>query len=1089
MTARGLLVSLVLAVALRAAGLEPARLRCEYLIDPAGIDVTVPRLSWELSGEGRGLRQTTWHIRAASSPELLAAGRGDLWDSGPVASDETAHVRYAGTPLRAAQTVFWQVQVHDQDGQPSGWSPVARWSMGLLAEGDWGEACWIGLDGKIVRRELEEARWIGWPADHAGAAAPTAGRRYYRRVISLPPGREVHRIRFIYTGDREVNGFINGRELGPRDDHHRIKDQDLTFRLQPGPNVVSLIGSTPGRTVAGGGVVGVVEVEFADGPPLRFPTDESWRVSATEAPGWQLPGFDDSAWTPARDLGPVGAEPWGYVRIAEDRRLPARHLRREFDLDRPVRRATLFASGLGWSEFRLNGSRVGDHVLSPGLSEYPRRVFYVTHDVTDLLRPGRNALGAVLGNGRFYGPRSSVYAAMPTFGFPQLRLQLRLEYADGTVGTVVSDGSWRLTAEGPIVANNDFDGEEYDARRELGAWDRPGYDDSAWRPAEVVAAPTARLSAQMIEPMRVTETLRPVAVTEPRPGVHVFDLGQNMVGWARLQVEGPAGTTVTLRFAETLLPDGTPSLANLRSAQATNRYTLKGGGVETWEPSFSTQGFRYVEVRGFPGRPGPEAIVGRVVHDDLRVTGEFGSSHPLLNRIHRNITWTLRGNYKSIPLDCPQRDERQGWLGDRSEVSRGESYLFDTAAFYAIWMQDIRDVQQPSGSLSDIAPNHWPHFSDNVVWPSSAIIIPRMLFEHFGDREALAAAYEPGLRWLDYMSQWIRPDGLIDRDYWGDWCVPPEDPVLIHSRDPARQTGKAVLATSFFHHDARILAASARLLARPADEARLTALADRLARAFHTLLFRPELGQYDNGTQTSSVLALALGLVPADQRDRVVGGLVRNINEVTRGQVGTGLVGGQHLYRVLTDHGHADLAFALATRETYPSYGYMISRGATTLWELWNGDTADPWMNSGNQPMLAGDFITWLYGRLGGIQPDPDHPGFKQTILKPYPVAGLSEVRVRYDSLRGPIASEWRRDVAGNLAWTITLPPNTTALVHLPTPDPGLVSEGGRSLTGVAGLEMQPAHEGRVVVRVGSGTYHFTVRAPAAAPGEPAGAP
>jgi alpha-L-rhamnosidase len=1058
------------AVTLQAASaLTLANLRCEYLRAPSGIDVLQPRLSWELTGEGRNLRQTAWQILAASSPELLQEGRADLWDSGKVSSDETAHIRYAGKALQSAQQVFWKVRVYDQVDGVSEWSPVARWTMGLLQETDW-RAKWIGLDGKIVPNHLADTRWIGFPSDSAPSATAT-GQRFYRRVIDLPANREVKRARFLYTGDRSANGWINGRELGARDDHHRIKDQDLTFRMNPGPNVVALTGTAPGKTVASGGVVAAIEIEFMQGEPMRIVTDETWKTSDIETPGWNEVGFDDSRWIAAKNLGPVGMEPWGYVRIAEDRRQPARSLRKEFDVAKKIRRATVFHTGLGWSELYLNGRKVGDHALSPGLTEYTKRSFYVTHEVTDLLRSGRNAIGALLGNGRYFGPRSVVYASMPTFGFPKLRLQLRLEYDDGSVSEVVSDESWKLTTEGPIVANNDFDGEEYDARRELGAWTTVGYDDSKWRAAEIVGAPSEKIVAQMMEPIRVTEIVKPIAITEPKPGIFIFDLGQNLVGWVRLKVAGTAGTVVTLRHAETLLPDGTPSLANLRSVQATNVYTLKGGGAETWEPVFSTQGFRYVEVRGYPGRPALDAIEGRVVNDDLRTTGEFSSSNPLLEQIHRNVSWGIRGNNKSIPMDCPQRDERQGWLGDRLEESRGEAYMFDTAAFYAKWLQDIRDSQKENGSLPDIAPVHWPSFTDNVTWPSSAIIIPNMLSEHYADREVLAQNYESAKKWMNHMSQWVI-DGIIARDKWTDWCVPPENPVLIHTKDPARITRDAVLATTFFYHDARLMERFAKILGRADDAAHFGALAEKLKKAFNEKFYNRELGQYDNGTQTSSVLPLAFGMVPDDQRKRVFGNLVKNITEVTRGHIGTGLVGGMYLYRVLSDNGRPDLAYTIGTQKDYPSFGYMLSKGATTIWELWNGDTADPWMNSGNHVMLVGDFVVWLYEYLGGIKSDPSAPGFKHVIMKPHPVGDLKFVRAKYDSLRGRISSEWKRE-ENRFDWRISIPPNTTATVYIPTASSARVTEGERPAANAEGVEFLREENGHAVFRIGSGSYHF----------------
>ena len=440
--------------------------------------------------------------------------------------------------------------------------------------------------------------------------------------------------------------------------------------------------------------------------------DENDRVSAWSQPAFWTTGLLQPDDWKGQWIGfdePTGGQPGNVPSAVADessaRRLAARWLRKEFPVSRAVRRATVYFSGLGLSELYLNGQKVGEDVLSPGLTDYDKRVLYVTHDVTGLVRPGRNAVGVILGNGRFYAPRLRIPTRTRSFGYPKLLLQLEVEYTDGTRDVIVSDSSWELTTAGPIRANNEYDGEEYDARREMPGWANAGFDDSAWSPAQIVSAPGGKLAAQMIQPIRVTGTLKPVALAEPSPGVFIFDLGQNMVGWCRLKVRGPAGARVVLRHAETLKPDGTLYLDNIRGAKVTDIYTLNGKGPEVYEPRFTYHGFRYVEVTGFPGKPTLAALEGRVVNDDLAGAGEFSCSQPMINHIYRNILWGVRGNYRSIVTDCPQRDERQGWLGDRSAESKGESYLFDIAALYGKWTQDMADSQRPNGSICDVCPS------------------------------------------------------------------------------------------------------------------------------------------------------------------------------------------------------------------------------------------------------------------------------------------------------------------------------------------------------------------------------------------------
>jgi alpha-L-rhamnosidase len=870
-------------------------LRCEYLVNPQGIDSAHPRLQWTVKSDTRGWMQAAYQILVASSEDLLAKGQADLWDSGKVVSDRSIQIEYGGQSLTSRQRCCWKVKVWPvsagkEDVSPSPWSAPAHWSMGLLEPGDW------------------RGQWIG--------------------------------------------------------------------------------------------------------------NEES--VTA------------------------------------------ARMLRQEFDVTKRVVRATVYFSGLGLSELYLNGRKVGDHVLSPALSEYPKRVYYVTHDVTAQIKRGRNALGAWLGNGRCT-PRAEW---LQRFGFPKLQLQLEVDYADGLRDTLVSDATWKLTTAGPILANDEYDGEQYDARKEMPGWAEPGFADSAWQPAQVVAGPGGTLSAEMIEPSRVTETLKPISVNEISPGVFIFDMGQNMVGWCRLAVRGPAGSEVTLRHAERLKSDGSLDVANLRTAKATDIYTLKGKGREIHEPRFTYHGFRYVEVKGFPGRPTLASIEGCVVHNDMAVAGAFVCSHPTINRIYRNIVWGVSGNYHGIPTDCPQRDERHGWLGDRAAESKGESYLFNLAALYAKWTRDMADSQRENGSIPDVCPTSYqPQFCfDDVTWPATAIIIPGALLDQYGDRALIARQYPSLVRWIDHMRGYIA-DGLMPQDKFGDWCVPPGNPG----------TAPAVMATCYFYHCLKLMTRYATLLGKPDDAQRFAALAEQLKSAMNEKLYHRDQGFYDHGSQTSCLLPLAFDLVPAQERPRVFGHLAKEITESTQGHVGMGLVGGQWLNRVLTDGGRPDIAFRLATNTTYPSLGYMAERGATTIWELWNGDTAGPEMNSDNHVMLVGDLVIWLYECLAGIRADPAEPGFKHILMQPHPVGDLKFVRASHRSPYGLIRSEWRRE-GDKFKWQISVPPNTTATVSIPARDPASLRVDGKPFERVPGVTFLGREADRVVLKVAAGNYRFTVR-------------
>jgi len=1048
--------------------LRPVNLRCEYRRNPLGIDTLQPRLSWTLEPiepKARGQRQTAYQILAASSEVGLRSGQGDLWDTGRVESDRSIQVPYEGKTLASGMQVWWKVRVWDNQGIPSAWSQPAFWSMGLLKAEDW-KGKWIGLEGGEGKPEqLKKAQWI-W-------TQPSGGTRPFRRTIEIPPDNPLSDALLYLVGSGATTLYVNGKELRSAKGLDDPISLDITQALHAGTNVVAV--NVNASDNAPSGLIGAVEMELAHGDTMAVYTDDKWQTVPfsiyPDTIDFSLHPDRNSPWVPAKILGPYGMAPWGEVGWAERSVLPARMLRKDFTVEGQVKHATLYISGLGLSEPYLNGGKVGDDVLVPALTDYDKRVFYLTYDVTQRIKPGPNALGVILGNGRYFAPRHKVPPFTRTFGYPKLLLQLEIEYSDGKVERVVSDASWKLTTAGPIRANNEYDGEVYDARLEMAGWNQPGFDDSRWQAAEVVKGPAGVLAAQPNEPIRVTETLQPIAITQPSPGVYIFDMGQNMVGWCRLTVSGAKGNQVALRHAERLRPDGTLYMDNLRSAKATDVYTLKGIGTEVYEPRFTYHGFRYVEVRGFPGKPELSSLEGREVHDAVEQHADFASSNTLLNQIYQNVVWGTKDNYRSMPTDCPQRDERQGWLGDRSAESRGEPYLFDVAALYAKWVDDIADSQDSKGSVSDVSPAYWPLRTDNVTWPSSFIVVPDHLYDQYADLRVIERHYEGMKKWTTHMQTYLKDD-LMPRDVYGDWCVPPESPELIHSNDPARKTEGRVLGTTYYYHLLRLMARFATLLGKQDDANNFDQLADRLVVAFNKAYFDQPAGRYSNGSQTSSVLPLAFEMVPEQDRRKVVEALVRKIEEQNKGHIGTGLIGGQWLMQVLSDNGHPDVAYEIASQKSYPSWGYMSGKGATTIWELWNGDTANPAMNSGNHLMLVGDFVTWLYENLAGIRPDPQQPGFKHIIMRPTPVGDLTYVKASHRSLYGDIVSDWKRD-GDRFLWSVTLPVNTTATVYVPAKNAASVSESDRPAGESPGIKYLRMETGAAVYEIGSGSYQF----------------
>ncbi|MEY4916421.1 MAG: hypothetical protein RL616_334, partial [Verrucomicrobiota bacterium] len=750
------------------ASIAPVKLQCEYRVNPLGLDVAQPRLFWQVESDERDQAQIAYQLLVASSEQLLKAGKGDLWDSGKISSDETVNIVYAGKPLTSGAPCFWKVKVWDKNGKASDWSAPAKWSMGLLEQSDW-QGKWIGLDQGEKAKDFGGAQWIWFPEGNPAESAPVC-ERYFRRVFELPANETVSAATIEITADDQFDLYVNGQAAGKGTHWTEPGKFAIGVLLKPGENILAVAARNVGNHPNPAGVLAKLKVEFKSGTPLTFTTGEGWKSATNAETGWTTLAFDDAAWTNAKLLGEYGTQSWGIIQ-SDDRPLSARHLRREFSVEKKVRRATAYVCGVGLSELYLNGQKVSDDVLSPAIAAYDKRAFYVTYDVTEQLRRGENAVGVMLGNGRYYAPRVRVPAECLTFGYPKLRLQLNVEYTDGTTSQVVSDENWKGTDTGPIRANNEFDGEIYDARMEMPGWSQTKFDDSKWQPVELVKPGAPVLSAQIGEPIRVVETLKPIAVTNPKPGIYIFDLGQNMAGWCHLTVSGPAGTVVKLRHGEELNPDGSLYTANMRSAKAEDSYTLKGKGVETYEPRFTHHGFRFVEVTGFPGKPELNAIEGKVVHDALPKVGEFATSNPLINQIYHNIYWGTRDNYRSMPTDMP-RDERQGWMGDRQEVSKGETYLFNLAPLYAQWLTDINDAQRADGSVPDVCPAFWPLYQDGIVWASTYMIVPHMMYDQYGDIGILQQHYDSLKHWTDYMAKYLEND-LMPRNTYGDWCFPP----------------------------------------------------------------------------------------------------------------------------------------------------------------------------------------------------------------------------------------------------------------------------------------------------------------------------
>jgi alpha-L-rhamnosidase len=1040
------------------AGLSVTSPRCEYADNPLGIEAAQPRLSWVLESNERAQRQAAYQVLVASSEDKLKAGQGDLWDSGKVASDQSIQVVYAGKPLPSRQRCFWRVRIWDQDGKIADSAP-AFWEMGLLQPADW-QAQWIGFTTNAAAKSpFEGARWIWFPEGNPAANAPS-GERYFRRIVNLPADVGIQRATLVLTVDDQFTLFVNGEEVGKSsgqtDAWRELKTFDLKpRRLRTGPNVIAVRAF---NTAGAAGLLAKLDLACNPGPQISAVSDKSWKVADVAADGWNAVAFDDAAWKPAKEIAKLGEGPWGNAFSPQPALGQVPHLRKAATLTKPIKQARLYASALGVYEFYLNGQRVSRDVFNPSWTDYRKRVQYHTYDVTSLLRTGENALGIILGDGWYagwvglggphrYGPQALAVA------------QLEVEFADGSKQVIATDATWKA-ANGPILQSDMLMGESYDARREISGWSSAGFDDANWATAQTKAVVVPLVSAPDA-PVRQVMELKPRAITEPSPGHFIFDLGQNMVGWARLKVKGEAGTTVTLKFVEMLNPDGTIYTANLRGAKCTDTYTLKGGGEEIWEPRFTFHGFRYVELTGFPGKPGLDAVTGIVVHSDTPRVGTFECSNPLVNQLYQNIVWGQRGNFLAVPTDCPQRDERLGWMGDAQIFIRTASYNMDVSRFFTKWCQDVEDAQRADGSFTDVSPDVCCG-SGVAAWGDAGMICPWTIYRVYGDTRILERHYDAGEKWITYLLAHSK-NLLRPAEGYGDW-------LSIRADTP-----KDVLATAYFALSTRRMADLARVLGKTADQAKYENLLQQIKAAFNQAYVADDV-RIKGNTQTDYVLALAFDLLPPDKRAAAAKHLVDDI--AAKGDhLSTGFVGVGHLTPTLTREGYTEVAYKLLLQESFPGWLYSVKNGATTIWERWDGWTKekgfqDPGMNSFNHYSM-GSVGEWLFDTVAGIGLDPEKPAYKHIIIHPRPGGGLTSAKAEFQSIHGKIVSDWKIE-GGQFRLNVVIPANTTAEVILPASSAAAVREGGQPADGAAGISSVTLVDGHAVLAIGSGAYAFT---------------
>ena len=1067
---QGLLFTRADLLAANSAAKPPAQLKCESMREPLGIDVTTPRLSWQLQDDRRGATQSAYQIHVAASLTQLAQGSSLVWDSGRVTSDDSVNVPYAGPAVTSRQRYYWQVRVWDKDGKVGPYSTPSWWEMGLLSPRDW-KAKWIADNNPMGSGDFESgSKWI-WGVEESALTQAVAGVRLFRFQFNLAQkpqdsllliGAKDH-LRLWVNGKPVLDSSDSTSPFRERTEWYFSRRVSLAPYLELGANTLAAEVAVDrprkdAKTNAAGLIV-VLRLQTADGNIQRLFSGPAWKTSRIAPAGWFARSYDDANWQYAAVIAKLGEKPLGAPRAP----LPAAQLRREFQVAKTVRSARIYSTALGSYQLFLNGKRVGNDILAPGWTDYRKRVVYQTYDVTPMIHQKSNVLGAILGGG-WYATTLGWTNLNYDFGPPPVRLlaQLEIEYSDGTHESIATDDSWKTSAS-PILLSEIYDGEDYDATLEQSAWNQTGFNDANWQPATLAPVPGAALVAQNFQPIRVEQTLTAQKITNPTPGVYIYDLGQNMVGWERLRVSGPKGTKIRMRFGEVLKPSGEIYTANLRAAAATDNYVLSGNGPETFEPHFTFHGFRYIEITGFPGIPSQDTLEGVVFHTDAPFSMKFSTGNSMVNQLWNNILWGQRGNFLSVPTDCPQRDERLGWMGDAQVFWRTASFNAELAAFSQKFATDMRDAQSPAGPYSVVSPRISMISEGAAGWADAGVIIPWTAYQQYRDRRILEENWDAMELWMKHLQShnpnylWLKARG----DDFGDW-------LAIGS-----QTPKDLIATAYWAYDASLMQQIATALGRNEDADKYQQLFEKIRTAFNEAYVKPD-ATVGSGSQTSIVLALHMHLLPDSLRPAAATKLVTDI-QTNNGHLTTGFLGTPYLMFELTSSGHPDVAYDLLFNNTFPSWGYMIEHGATTMWERWNGDQMldDPSMNSFNH-YAYGAVAEWLYRDVAGIDSEFADPGFHSIHLHPEFDAKLGFANATYDSIYGPITSNWK--VAGNkTTWKTVIPANTNAQFYFPTGANTRILENGKVIGVTSGLKFLRNENGKAIYGAGSGAYNFTI--------------
>jgi alpha-L-rhamnosidase len=1028
-----------------AQSMKPVQLKCESLTTPLGMDEPRPVLSWELQDASPGARQTAYEIQVASSGASLAAGKPDLWDSGRVESRDSIGANYGGPALAPSKRYFWRVIVWGRDGKPYPASDVSWWETGLLRQENW-KAKWIGYEEPEHRRLRESgAAWISNADTEVPKAADKAAHDFRLRFDVAKP---VRRASLYVTGQDSAAAWINGKQVLEAEPLPPWKQmpwktyavREISKDIKTGGNVLAVevvrYADRRGLNSSQTPMSAVVYLEAEDGSVQLFKSGtDGWRAALNASGDWQAAAFDDVSWKDAiRYVQPASGfetaelgNPWPTG--------PVKSLRRGFDVGKPVASARLYATALGAYQLWINGRGVGNEILAPGWTDFRERVVYQTYDVTADVKKGTNAIAAMLAPGWYATPlqwfrQGYNYGQTP----PALRAQLRIEYQDRSVESIVTDEQWKAEVS-PILSAEIYDGETYDARKTQVNWDKAMFDDRQWKAAGVVQPHEPEIVWQYFQPIRVEKSLDAKQINSPAPGIYIYDFGQNLSGVARIRAAGPAGTDVKLRFAEVLNPDGTLYTENLRTAKATDHFILAGKGSEEYQPTFTFHGFRYVEVSGLKGKPQLNDVKAVVFHTDAPFTATLETGNAMINQLWSNILWGQRSNFIGVPTDCPQRDERLGWSADAQVFWRTATYNMDLTTFSRKFGADLRGTQVGTDMYGIFAPGtSSPNPGYGTGWSDAGVVIPWTSWIQTGDKKVIEENWSGMEKYLAAI-QAANPNHLWKKNYgipFADWL------------SPEGVTPVDLIATAYWAYDVTLMRQMAHGAGKTTDEQKYGELFEQIKAAFDEAYVRPDgfvggvppppvfasgtatkLSDKPVETQTGYVLALHMNLLPDSLRSLAAKRLVDRL-QANHWRLGTGFLGTPYLLGALSDTGHSDVAYRLLLNTDYPSWGYLVEHGATTMWERWNGDQmrGDPSMNSYNH-YAYGAVADWIYRYAAGIDTVATEPGFHVIQLHPNFDKRLGSLNFSYESSYGSIHSAWT--VSGNqVTWKLTIPANAT---------------------------------------------------------------